>query len=208
MEGMVPDQENGRQEQVVTVRPEKKAAPAEPLCDILLALMLITMIPMMFGMVSGVGTIAYVPCVLMAYPVVIVGVVFMFKDGDVINATVNGVLTSSFLGQNAISGIIYLVYSVNEVEMPAEVQSGLAMFTGMSFLVAGIFVLALSVMTLKADKVFGVLLVIAGVGFLCYAGMNLGLGTAIGTVGSVCFVIFAVYMLYRGISLLFPPKEA
>lgn len=178
-----------------------------PLCNLVLGLLIVAQIPIMFGMVSGEATIGIVPWVLCAYPVIIVCVVRMFKNGELVDATVNGVLSAVLMGQNAILGLIYLAFSANGQPMPETVSAGIAQVSGMAFLAGAVILIPVSWLAFHNSKVAGVCILCAGIGFLSLSAMHYGAGQLFGLVGAIGLTILAVYLLLSGIAMLFPKKQ-
>ena len=79
--------------------PPKPPTSAIPLCNMILGLLIIAQVPVMFGAISGAGTIWLAPWILCAYPVIVFCVIKMFRDGDMVEATINGVLSCVLMGQ-------------------------------------------------------------------------------------------------------------
>ena len=179
---------------------------AIPLCDMVLGLLIIAQIPLMFGMVSGAATIGIIPWVAVAYPVIIVCVVLMFKNGELVDATVNGVLSGVLMGQNAVTGIIYLVYSSAGQAVPADVMGGMALISGFAFLAGAIILLPVSWLAFHVNKVGGICICCAGIGFLSLFGLYMGAGGICGLIAGIGLTILAVYLLLTGIGMLFPKK--
>lgn len=75
---------------------------AIPLCNMTLGLLILAQIPVMFGVLQGAATIWLAPWIICAYPVILVCVIKMFRDGDMVEATINGVLSCILMGQNAV----------------------------------------------------------------------------------------------------------
>lgn len=178
-----------------------------PLCNLVLGLLIIAQIPIMFGLVGGEATIGIVPWVLCAYPVIIVCVVRMFKNGELVDATVNGVLSAVLMGQNAILGLIYLAFSASGQPMPEAVSAGIAMISGMAFLAGAVILIPVSWLAFHNSKVAGVCILCAGIGFLSLFAMYYGAGQLFGLVGAIGLTILAVYLLLSGIAMLFPKKQ-
>jgi|GEM_PF-7119016 len=181
---------------------------AIPLCDMILGMLIIAQIPLMFGVVSGAATVGVIPWVLMAYPMIIVCVVLMFKNGELIDATINGVLSAVLMGQNAVTGTIYLVYTAAGQAIPAEVSAGMALISAFAYLVGAIILIPIGWLAFHGTKVGGTCILCAGVGFLALFFLYMGFGSLFGLIAAIGLQILAVYLLLTGISMLFPKKPA
>ena len=173
-----------------------------------LGLLIVTQIPIMFGMIAGEQTIWLLPWVLCAYPVIIMCVIKMFRDGEMIDATVNGVLSAVLMGQNAVSSAIYLAYSSHGVAVPPEVLGGMALIYGMAFLAGACILLPVAFLAFHASKLAGVSIACAGIGFLSLFPTYWGIAN-LGLVAGIGLTVLAVFLLLpNGVFLLFPKKPA
>ncbi|WP_303051378.1 hypothetical protein [uncultured Slackia sp.] len=179
-----------------------------PLCNMILALLILAQIPVMFGVVSGAGTIGLVPWIACAYPVIVVCVIMMLKNGEFMDATINGILSTVLMGQNAIAGLIQLAYSVSGQQMPSEVAAGMGMINGLAFLTGGIILLCACTVAMRANKIAGACIGISGIGFISLFAMYYGAGPLFGMAGGICLTILAVFLLVTGVMAFFPKKEA
>ena len=169
--------------------PPKPPTSAIPLCNMILGLLIIAQIPVMFGAISGAGTIWLAPWILCAYPVIVFCVIKMFRDGDMVEATINGVLSCVLMGQNAISGLIWLVFTLQGQLPPAEVLVGMAMINGMAFLVGAISIGA------------------SGIGFLALFLLYYGFGDFFALIAACGLTILALFLLLSAIISFFPKKN-
>lgn len=179
-----------------------------PLCNMTLALLILAQIPVMFGIVSGPGTIGLIPWIACAYPVILVCVIMMLKNGEFMDATINGILSTVLMGQNAIAGMIQLAYSVAGQQVPADVAAGMGMINGIAFLVGGIILVCACTVAIRANKIAGACIGISGVGFISLFAMYYGAGPMFGMVGGACLTILAIFLLTTGIMSFFPKKDA
>ena len=179
-----------------------------PLCNMTLGLLIIAQIPIMFGIVAGPGTIGIIPWVACAYPVIIICVIMMLKNGEFMDATINGILSAVLMGQNAIAGLIQLAYSSAGMAVPDQVNAGMAMINGMGFLVGGIILVAACTVAIRMSKITGICIGLAGIGFIALFAMYYGMGQFFGLIGGTCLVILAIYLLATGIIAFFPKKDA
>lgn len=199
-------QPQGGTEQVVVTK--QFSSSAVPLMDMTVGMLIIAQIPIMFGVVSGPALAGIIPWVLCAYPLMLTCVIIMFKQGDLVDASVNGVLAVILMGQNAVLGIIQLCYSAAGTTMPAEVQAGIGAISGMAFLVGGIILIPVSFLAMKESKITGIALLCAGIGFVALFLMYYGFGQIFGLIGACGIIILGIYLLITGIKLLFPGNAA
>lgn len=185
----------------------KFSASTIPLCNMTVAMLILAQIPVMFGIVSGPGTIGLIPWIACAYPVIIVCVIMMLKNGDFMDATTNGILSAVLMGQNAIAAMIQLAYSAAGQEVPADVTAGMGMISGIAFLVGGIILLCACIVIIRVNKIACICIGVAGVGFISLFAMYYGAGHVFGMVGGICLTILAIFLLTTGIMAFFPKKD-
>ena len=183
------------------------ATSAVPLCNMIVGMLIITQFPVMFGMISAEQTIWLLPWILCAYPMIIICVVKMFRDGAMMDATINGVLSVVLMGQNAIAAAIYLAYSSQGATVPPEVMGGMALINGMAFLAGACILLPFSYLLFKGNKVAGICVACAGIGFLSLFPTYWGIAN-LGLVAGIGLTILGVFLLVpAGVMLLFPQKQ-
>lgn len=117
---------------------ENKCASAAEACNLLLGLLIVAQFPIMFGMVSGNAVIQIIPWVLTAYPMILITVVLMYKNGDIVGATCNAVLSVVLMGQNFVKGILSLIYFVTDKKVPIEFARDTALIDGCAYLVGAV----------------------------------------------------------------------
>jgi hypothetical protein len=183
--------------------PATPTASAVPLCGLIVALLIFAQFPILFGMDTGTGSIWIFPWVLVSYPVLVYCIIKMFKDGQLADATINGVLSVILMGQNMGSAIIYLTYSANGMAVPPEVLAGMAHINGFAFLLGGCILLIPSIITFKESKVGGLCLFACTAAlfflFLMFFGFISGPLTLVPGIG---FGIIAVYLFYTSMKAL------
>lgn len=188
--------------------PPKPPTSAIPLCNMILGLLIIAQIPVMFGAISGAGTIWLAPWILCAYPVIVFCVIKMFRDGDMVEATINGVLSCVLMGQNAISGLIWLVFTLQGQLPPAEVLVGMAMINGMAFLVGAIILLPMAYLAFQGSKIAGICIGASGIGFLALFFLYYGFGDFFTLIAACGLTILALFLLLSAIISFFPKKNS
>ncbi len=184
----------------------KPPTSAIPLCNMTLGLLIIAQIPIMFGVISGPQTIWLLPWVICAYPVILFCVIKMFRDGDMVEATINGVLSCVLMGQNAISSIIWLMFTL-QGQVPSDaVLAGMQMINGLAFLVGSIIITPMGFLAFKGDKLAGTCIMASGIGFLGLFLMFYGFGDIFALVGATGLTILAIFLLLTAIASFFMQK--
>lgn len=179
-----------------------KYATTAPLCNMLLGLLIIAQAPIMLGLVGGDAVIGVLPWVLAAYPAIIIAVIFMILDGQLLNATVNGVLSIVLMGQNFVKGIVYLAFAAQGAFIGPELVAAMALIDGAAYLVGGIILVAVGALNISQSKLAGICIWCAAAGFICLFGASY-LGVAVfGLVGGIGLLILAIFLVYAGISEL------
>lgn len=179
-----------------------KYATTAPLCNMLLGLLIIAQAPIMLGLVGGDAVIGVLPWVLAAYPAIIIAVIFMILDGQLLNATVNGVLSIVLMGQNFVKGIVYLAFAAQGAFSGPELVAAMALIDGAAYLVGGIILVAVGALNFSQSKLAGICIWCAAAGFICLFGASY-LGVAVfGLVGGIGLLILAIFLVYAGISEL------
>ena len=101
---------------------DKKYASTIPACGMIIAILIFAQIPIMFGKADPNAIIYALPWLLSAFPVLLLCIVFMFKNGEFVDATINAVLSGVLMGQNFVRGIIALAMYSNGVEVTPELM--------------------------------------------------------------------------------------
>lgn len=135
-------------------------------------------------------------------------VIKMFRDGDMVEATINGVLSCVLMGQNAISGLIWLVFTLQGQLPPAEVLVGMAMINGMAFLVGAIILLPMAYLAFQGSKIAGICIGASGIGFLALFFLYYGFGDFFALIAACGLTILALFLLLSAIISFFPKKNS
>lgn len=177
-------------------------ATTGPLCNLLLGLLIIVQAPIMLGVVSGNAVVAVMPWVMAAYPAIVVAVVFMILNGQLLDATVNGVLSLVLMGQNFVKGVVYLPFATQGALPDANLLASMGMVDGLGFLTGGIVLLFVAWLHFRSSKLAGICIFCCAAGFVClFLLYYTGLG-AFGIVGAVGLLVLAAFLVYAGISEL------
>ena len=139
---------------------------------------------------------------VLKYPAIIIAVIFMILDGQLLNATVNGVLSIVLMGQNFVKGIVHLAFAAQGALIDPELVAAMALIDGAAYLVGGIILVAVGALNFSQSKLAGICIWCAAAGFICLFGASY-LGVAVfGLVGGIGLLILAIFLVYAGISEL------
>lgn len=179
---------------------DKKHASTIPACGMIIAILIFAQIPIMFGKADPNAIIYALPWLLSAFPVLLLCIVFMFKNGEFVDATINAVLSGVLMGQNFVRGIIALAMYSNGVEVTPELMMSSYAIDKWVYLAGGIILLFACWLAHFGSKMAALGILAGAVGFLALSAMYAGFGSAFGTVGAIGLVVLGVYLLYSGIA--------
>lgn len=179
---------------------DKKYASTIPACGMIIAILIFAQIPIMFGKADPNAIIYALPWLLSAFPVLLLCIVFMFKNGEFVDATINAVLSGVLMGQNFVRGIIALAMYSNGVEVTPELMMSSYSIDKWVFLAGGIILLFACWLAHFGSKMAALGILAGAVGFLALSAMYAGFGSAFGTVGAIGLVVLGIYLLYSGIA--------
>lgn len=181
---------------------EKKYASSIPACNMIIGLLIFAQIPIMFGKADPNAIIYALPWLLAAYPILIVCIVFMYKNGEFVDATMNAILSGVLMGQNFVRGYIALTMLNSGITASSElVISGYAIDKWVYF-AGGIILLFAGWLAFFQSKMAALGIWAGAIGFLSLAAMYTGFGSVFGLIGAVCLVILGIYLLYSGLAIL------
>lgn len=179
---------------------DKKYASTIPACGMIIAILIFAQIPIMFGKADPNAIIYALPWLLSAFPVLLLCIVFMFKNGEFVDATINAVLSGVLMGQNFVRGIIALTMYSNGVEVTPELMMSSYSIDKWVYLAGGIILLFACWLAHFGSKMAALGILAGAVGFLALSAMYAGFGSAFGTVGAIGLVVLGIYLLYSGIA--------
>ncbi len=179
---------------------DKKYASTIPACGMIIAILIFAQIPIMFGKADPNAIIYALPWLLSAFPVLLLCIVFMFKNGEFVDATINAVLSGVLMGQNFVRGIIALAMYSNGVEVTPELMMSSYSIDKWVYLAGGIILLFACWLAHFGSKMAALGILAGAVGFLALSAMYAGFGSAFGTVGAIGLVVLGIYLLYSGIA--------
>lgn len=179
-----------------------KFASTIPACNMIIALLIFAQIPIMFGLAPANAIIYAMPWILAAFPVLLICIVIMFKNGDFVDATINAVLSGVLMGQNFVRGIIALTMLNAGTQPSPDVLAASAAIDAWVYLAAGIILLVGGWLAHFMSKLAATGIWAAAIGFLSLAAMYSGLGQIFGLIGAIGLVALGVYLLYSGLAIL------
>lgn len=179
---------------------EKKYASTIPACGMIISLLIFAQIPIMFGKADANAIIYAMPWLLSSFPVLLLCIAFMFKNGEFVDATLNSILSGVLMGQNFVRGIIALALYGRGAEVTAELVMSSYAIDKWVYLTGGIILLFACWLAHFQSKMAAFGIFAGAVGFLALAAMYAGLGQVFGLVGAIGLVILGVYLLYSGLA--------
>lgn len=179
-----------------------KFASTIPACNMIIALLIFAQIPIMFGLAPANAIIYVMPWILAAFPVLLICIVIMFKNGEFVDATINAVLSGVLMGQNFVRGIIALTMLNAGTQPSPDVLAASAAIDAWVYLAAGIILLVGGWLAHFMSKLAATGIWAAAIGFLSLAAMYAGFGQIFGLIGAIGLVTLGVYLLYSGLAIL------
>ena len=179
-----------------------KFASTIPACNMIIALLIFAQIPIMFGLAPANAIIYVMPWILAAFPVLLICIVIMFKNGEFVDATINAVLSGVLMGQNFVRGIIALTMLNAGTQPSPDVLAASAAIDAWVYLAAGIILLVGGWLAHFMSKLAATGIWAAAIGFLSLAAMYAGFGQIFGLIGAIGLVTLGVYLMYSGLAIL------
>lgn len=179
-----------------------KFASTIPACNMIIALLIFAQIPIMFGLAPANAIIYAMPWILAAFPVLLICIVVMLKNGDFVDATINAVLSGVLMGQNFVRGIISLTMLNAGTQPTADILAASAAIDTWVYLAAGIILLVGGWLAHFNSKLSAAGVWAAAIGFLSLSAMYAGFGQLFGLIGAIGLVTLGVYLLYSGLAIL------
>lgn len=179
-----------------------KFASTIPACNMIIALLIFAQIPIMFGLAPANAIIYAMPWILAAFPVLLICIVVMLKNGDFVDATINAVLSGVLMGQNFVRGIISLTMLNAGTQPTADILAASAAIDTWVYLAAGIILLVGGWLAHFNSKLSAAGVWAPAIGFLSLSAMYAGFGQLFGLIGAIGLVTLGVYLLYSGLAIL------
>lgn len=180
----------------------KTTASAIPANNMIIAILIFAQIPIMFGQLPTTAFLCALPWLLAAYPVILICVVMMFKNGEFVDATMNAILSGVLMGQNFVRGIMLLTMLNAGSQLPADLQSASFLIDKWVYLAGGIILIFAGWLAHFKSKMAATGVWCGAIGFLALACLNAGFGDVFGLIGGIGLVILGIYLLYSGIAML------
>lgn len=180
----------------------KKWVSSIPACNMVIAILIFAQIPILFGKLSTDAFIYVLPWLLSAYPIILITVVIMYKNGDFVDATMNAILSGVLMGQNFVRGIMVLSLLNSGAQIPSELMFASFAIDKWVYLAGGIILLFAGWLAHFQCKMAAIGVWAGAIGFLALAALNAGFGSVFGLIGGIGMVILAVYLLYSGLAML------
>lgn len=174
-------------------------ADTNALANVATGLAIYSLVPFFFGMVDT--NIGCIPWMLCALPFVIIAVIGCFQNGDVVGGTANAILTGICLFGNLYQALITLVTSTSG--LPDHLRQALVMGDGAADLGAALFCGSVAWLAWKANKAQSVAVMFPTVAFFLLFLMQMGIAGPFGVLPGSCFTIFATWLIYSGIAIMF-----
>jgi hypothetical protein len=184
------------------VEENKMWADACPLANIATGMLIISLWSLLFGVASPLGIIGALPWILISFPIILIAIVICFKNGEIINGTVNSILTAMALCQNGIKGLIVLAFVTKGIEVPSEVEAVIALVDGGAYIVGTVLLITLFFICFRTgQKTLGFFILFAILGFFSFAVTNLGFAD-LNLLAAVSLTIFGAWLVYSGCAML------
>lgn len=178
----------------------KQKTSSVPACSLIIAMLIFAQIPILFGLAPEGAVIYALPWLLAAYPVLIVCIILMYKNGEFVDATLNALLSGVLMGQNFVRGIIDLVVLAAGAEVDPSLLQASHDIDKWIFLAGGVTLIFGGWIALHDHIAAGIGVWAGALGFICVAAVNAGFGEGFGTAGAAGIVIMGLYLFYTGIS--------
>ncbi|MDO4311556.1 MAG: hypothetical protein Q4C52_00555 [Eubacteriales bacterium] len=181
---------------------KNRLASSIPACNMIIALLIFAQIPIMFGIAAPNAVIFALPWILAAFPIILICVVIMYKNGEFVDATLNAILSGVLMGQNFVRGMIALQFVTSGREVSQELILSSYAIDKWVYLAGGVILLFAGWLASFQCKMAAIGVWAGAVGFLALAAMYHGIGNIFGMIGAIGLVILGIYLLYSGIAIL------
>lgn len=181
---------------------EGQWADPTPLGNITTGLVLLTLWPVLFGLADTTAMAAVMPWALAAIPFVVLTSVVAIRNGEILPAVANGILSGLTLCQNGIWGAVVVCYTAAGATIPQSITQAKGYVDGAAFLAAAFMLLCLTVVFVKLKHwTMAAAMGVICLGFCCMGLSDLGL-VNLRLPAAICVVTFAVWMIYSGCAML------
>ena len=181
---------------------EQKNIDPTPLGNITTGIVLLTLWPVLFGISDTTAMIAILPWSAMAFPLILLTSVVAFRNGHVLGAVANGVLSGLTLCQNAVWAIVLITYQSGGTTVPESVLAVKGAVDGAAYLGAAFMLFWIGIVFYKLkNMLMSVSMFVVFAGFCCMGVSDLGI-VQLRTPAALCITCFALWMLYSGCAML------
>lgn len=178
-------------------------ANVAPLTNITIGLMILTQWSIMTGKTGDYTNIALLPWLLPAIALVFVLVILEFRQGLLIDATMNGLLGIVLMGQGVIKGLLMLNGLNHGVTFPAEYMAATAAVGSVGFLIPVILLLIAGFLAFMGfSRIMGFCVWCCALGFLGVALTNFTGNVMFAGLGSFGLIIMGLWLTYLGFAQL------
>lgn len=175
-----------------------KWADPTVLANVATALGIYSLIPFFFGLVDN--NVGCIPWMFGGLICMIIAIIGLFKNGDLIGATANSILTVVCLFGNLYQAFITII---GRSGIPDNFRAALVMGDGMANLAAAIFCGSVAWIAWGANKCQSIAVAVPTVGFFLLFLTQMGIAGPFGFAPQICFTIFGTWLLYSGIAIMF-----
>lgn len=179
---------------------ENRFASSAPACQLIIALLVFAQIPILFGQVPSESIIYAMPWILAAYPVILICIIFMYRNDQFVDATLNAFLSGVLMGQNFVKGIVELVLMTGKVNVSEQLLLAGQAIDKWAFLAGGIVLLVACILEAGKSKMAAIGLFGGAAGFLSMTAFYSGVADICALAGGTGILILGIYLLYAGLA--------
>ena len=176
----------------------QKWADPNALANVATGLGIYSLIPYFFGLVDNI--VGCIPWMFGGLICMIIAVVGLFKNGDIVSATANAILTVVCLFGNFYHAFITLVWGANVTE---NFQASLVMGDGMADLAAAFFCGCVAYIAWGANKLQSIAVALPTLAFFLLFLMQMGIAGPFWFIPQICFTLFGTWLVYSGAAIMF-----
>jgi Predicted membrane protein len=176
-------------------------ANVAPLTNITIGLMILTQWSMLTGKTGDYTSIALLPWLLPALILVFVLVILEFRQGLLIDATMNGLLGIVLMGQGVIKGLLMLNGINHGVTLPADYMIASAAVGAVGFLIP-VFLLFIAgfLAFMGFSRTMGFCVWLCALGFLGVAITNFTGNVIFAGFGGFGLIVMGIWLTYLGLA--------
>jgi succinate-acetate transporter protein len=179
----------------------KPWANVAPLTNITIGLMILTQWSMLTGKTGEYTNIALLPWLLPAFFLVFVLVVLEFKQGLLIDATMNGLLGIVLMGQGIFKGFLMLNGLNHGITFPPEYMAASAAVASVGFLIPVFLLFIAGLLSFMGfSRTMGVCVWLCALGFLGVAITNFTGNVMFAGLGGFGLIIMGIWLTYLGLA--------